>query len=253
MFFGPVVNAARAIAFQIQGAVALFLNNFVLAVRPQVVKSYADNDTGRMYNLTFSTAKYSYMLMLALVLPLCFEIRFVLKIWLGPNVPENTDIFAVIVLITYLMESFHVASLMSYHAIGKIKLGNIVGGTMMILALPISYVLLKIGLPAYSVFIAIFVINFIQMFWGWWIVHHYVPFSYWRLLKTVYVPAVIVTIISVAAPSLILHSMNEGWKRFLLLFFATETIFLITVFFIGLNRDERNRLISVIAQKIRKQ
>jgi hypothetical protein len=39
----------------------------------------------------------------------------------------------------------------------------------------------------------------------------------------------------------------------LLLFFATETIFLITVFFIGLNRDERNRLISVIAQKIRKQ
>ncbi len=167
LFFGPVVNAARAITFQIQGALNQFVTNFLTAVRPQVVKSFAADDYHRMYSLTFSAAKYSYLLMLALMLPLCFEISFVLKIWLGDNVPENTYEFTLIVMITYLMETFHSASLMSYHAIGRIKTGNIVGGTLMILALPLSYISLKIGYPAYSVFIVIFCVNFIQMFFDY--------------------------------------------------------------------------------------
>lgn len=85
VFFGPVVNAARAIAFQIQGAVMQFVNNFMTAVRPQVIKNYADGNVDRMYTLTFYTAKFSYMLMLALVVPLCFEINFVLGMWLGDH------------------------------------------------------------------------------------------------------------------------------------------------------------------------
>ena len=138
LFFGPVVNAARAIAIQVQSGVSQFVNNFLTAVRPQVVKNFAEGNTDEMYSLTFNAAKYSYMLMLALVLPVCFEIRFILSIWLGEKAPEDTAIFVILILLTYLMETFHSASLMSYHAIGKIKLGNIVGGTMMFMALPIS-------------------------------------------------------------------------------------------------------------------
>ena len=44
MFFGPVVNAARGIAYQVQGAVTQFSNNFMTAVRPQIIKSYAEGD-----------------------------------------------------------------------------------------------------------------------------------------------------------------------------------------------------------------
>ena len=77
VFFGPIVNAARAIAFQIQGAVTQFVGNFMTAVRPQVIKNYAEGNVDKMYNMTFYAAKFSYMLMLALVVPIIYEIRFI--------------------------------------------------------------------------------------------------------------------------------------------------------------------------------
>jgi O-antigen/teichoic acid export membrane protein len=250
LFFGPVVNAARAIAVQMQMGAMMLVNNFLMAVRPQVVKSFADNKTERMFSLTFVSAKFAYLLMLAVVLPLCFEMDFILRVWLGDNVPEFTNIFSIIVLITYLMETYHIASLMSYHAIGKIKLGNIVGGTIMILALPFSYISLKMGAPACSVFIVIFCTNFTQMFWGWMIVHRYVSFSYTRLIKEVYLPTIIITLLAVIVP-LIIHSLyNEGWLRFTLLLLSTEVFLLILTYYIALSKEERVKVVSFVKTKL---
>lgn len=251
IFFGPMVNAARAIAFQIQGATMQFVNNFLVAIRPQVVKSYAEGNVGRMYSLTFYAAKFGYMMMLALTLPISFEIDFVLDLWLGNSVPKHTNVFSVIVLLTYLMETFHSASLMSYHAIGKIKLGNIVGGILMISALPLGYLLLKLGFPAYSVFIGIFLVNLIQMFFGWWVIHHYIPFKYIELIKKVYIPSVIVTIMSVITPIIIKNSMDEGLFRFSINTLSTEIILFFSVFYVGLTRYERECVVNIIKSKIK--
>lgn len=251
MFFGPVVNAARAIAIQVQGGVQMFVQNFLVAVRPQVVKSYAEDNIDRMYSLTFSAAKFSYLLMLALILPICFEIDFILQLWLGGMAPSETKSFVVIILITYLMETYHLASLMSYHAIGKIKLGNIVGGSLMISALPLGYVVLKMGVPAYSVFIVIFIVNLTQMFWGWIIVHRYVTFSYLDLVRKVYVPTTIITTISVIAPLVIKNAMPQGWLRFIVLTAVTEIFILLPAYFIALNKSERLKLQNLIMNKIK--
>ena len=254
MFFGPIVNAARAIAGQIQGGVSLFVSNFLLAVRPQVVKSYAEGDSPRMYQLTFMGAKFSYLLMLALLLPLCFEIEFILTIWLGAEeVPENTDIFAIIVLITYLMETYHMSSLMAYHAIGRIKTGNLVGGSLMISSLPISYILLKIGLPAYSVFIAIFAVNFVQMIYSWWLIHRYVVFSYRELIIKVYVPTIVITVLASIPPTLLFLFMPDGWARLIIIIVGTEIPLGALVLFIGLEKVERNRLFSLLKKKYYKK
>lgn len=250
LFFGPVVNAARAITFQIQGALNQFVTNFLTAVRPQVVKSFAADDYHRMYSLTFSAAKYSYLLMLALMLPLCFEISFVLKIWLGDNVPENTYEFTLIVMITYLMETFHSASLMSYHAIGRIKTGNIVGGTLMILALPLSYISLKIGYPAYSVFIVIFCVNFIQMFFGWWLIRRYVHFNWNTLIYKTYVPTILITILSSILPYIIVTNMHEGWMRLIIVTVSIELPLLIMTFFVGIEKEDRVKIKTIMYNKI---
>lgn len=42
IFFNPVVNAARAIVFQISGQIFSFVNNFQIAVGPQLIKYYAE-------------------------------------------------------------------------------------------------------------------------------------------------------------------------------------------------------------------
>ena len=191
--------------------------------------------------------------MLALVLPVCFEINFILNIWLGKNMPPNTPIFAVLVLCTYLMETYHQASLMSYHAIGKIKLGNIVGGTLMICALPLSYVALRFGAPAYSVFIVIFCVNFTQMFWGWMIVHRYVKYSYAELIKRVYIPTVSITLISILVPVLLTQFMEQGWIRLIVLGLATETILLVSTYLLALDKVERAMVYDLIRKKILKK
>ena len=90
LFFGPMVNAARAVAYQIQTAVNHFVIIFLMATRPQVIKSFAEHNYERMYSLTFKSARYSFFLMLALILPICFELRFILNLWLGNATPPDT-------------------------------------------------------------------------------------------------------------------------------------------------------------------
>lgn len=48
LFWGTVVNAARGVAGQIQVAISSLCSNLVIAIRPQLVQSYADgNRSGR--------------------------------------------------------------------------------------------------------------------------------------------------------------------------------------------------------------
>ena len=41
LFFGTLINAAQAIASQVNGAIMSFAQNFTTALRPQIIKSYA--------------------------------------------------------------------------------------------------------------------------------------------------------------------------------------------------------------------
>ena len=251
-FFGPVVNAARAISFQIQGATAQFVGNFLTAVRPQVIKNYAEGNVRRMYTVTFYAAKFSYMLMLALVVPIIYEINFILNIWLGDAVPQDTAVFAVIVLMTYTWRTFHIAALMPYHAIGKIKTGNVTIGSLMIATLPIGYVLLKLGCPAYSVFLVIFAVEIISMFAIYWIIHRLEYFPYKYVFTKILIPCFFVTIVTIAVPTFITHFMEDGWWRFVLVGFTAEASLLLSALYIGLNKEERERVFSLVNGKIKK-
>ena len=92
IFFGPVVNAARAIAVQVQSAVQQFVTNFQMAINPQITKSYAKGDLNQMHNLMFRSARFSFLLLLLITLPVLLETNFLLTVWLK-TVPENTFIF----------------------------------------------------------------------------------------------------------------------------------------------------------------
>lgn len=63
-FFGPVVNAARGIAVQVDGIIQQFVNNFTTAINPQITKSYAGDNKAYMFLLIYTGAKYSYFLVL---------------------------------------------------------------------------------------------------------------------------------------------------------------------------------------------
>lgn len=253
VFFGPVVNAARAIALQIQGATTQFVGNFLTAVRPQVIKNYAEGNVDRMFVMTFYAAKFSYMLMLALVIPVIFEIHFLLRIWLGDAVPAETALFSVIVLITYTWRTFHIAALMPYHAIGKIKTGNVTIGSLMIATLPIGYILFKLGCPAYSVFLVIFAVEIVGMFGIYWLIRRELYFPYRYVFTKILIPCAKVTLLSILLPTLITRYMEDGWLRLSLVIMTTEVSLLLSVLYMGLNREERNRIFSIVKSKIKRK
>lgn len=60
IFTGPVVNAARGIAMQINSAVNQFTNNFMVAIKPQITKCYAVGELQRMQNLIFQGTRLSF-------------------------------------------------------------------------------------------------------------------------------------------------------------------------------------------------
>ncbi|RGD15122.1 hypothetical protein DW665_17225, partial [Parabacteroides sp. AM25-14] len=97
LFFGPAVNAARAVSVQVSAVVTRFTENIMTAVKPQIIKSYASGDREYMIVLIEKSSKYAYFLAALFAIPVMIEIEFILKVWLG-QVPEHTVAFTRLVL-----------------------------------------------------------------------------------------------------------------------------------------------------------
>ena len=68
VFFGPIVNSARAIAFQVSSAMNSFTGNIIMAVRPPMIKQYAEGDYFKVNRyFTFSSKAVFYSLLLILL------------------------------------------------------------------------------------------------------------------------------------------------------------------------------------------
>ena len=92
IFFGTIVNAARGIAIQVQGAGYQLLTGFMTAVRPQIVKSYANGDLNYMHQLIINSSRYSFYLILLITIPIFVNVEYILHLWLK-EVPEHTANF----------------------------------------------------------------------------------------------------------------------------------------------------------------
>src|SRR5690606_32288441 len=155
MFFGPVVNAARGIAYQVSSAINQFVANFQMAMNPQIIKSYAVDDLKYMHQLIYRGAKYSFFLLFTLSLPILLETEQILRLWLK-TVPEYTVIFTRLVIINVLIDCISGPLMTAAQASGKIKLYQSIVGGLLILNLPVSYLFLKLGFqPQITIYISI--------------------------------------------------------------------------------------------------
>lgn len=144
MFFGPTVNAARAVTMQAMNAISQFSSNFMMAVNPQITKSYAVNNKEYLYDLIFKSSRVTFLLMSFLVIPLLFETPFILELWLK-NVPEYTVHFFRLSLIIAIFDSLSLPLSQAIGATGNLKYYQITVGGLLLLILPVSYIFLKYG------------------------------------------------------------------------------------------------------------
>lgn len=249
IFYGVTVNAAAGIANQVSNNVYGFISNFQTAFQPQIVKTYAAKEVERFHKLIFQTSKFSYFMVIVLVLPILFTIDGILEIWLT-EVPEFTAIFCRLILIFFSIEAITAPLWMSIQATGKIRNYQILMASLVFLNFPIAYIVLKVGLPVYTVWIVRIIVNLVTMAARWIYMKKKLEFPLLPYLRNVMLPIVTVTIVALPIP-IILHYMVSGfWANLLIVGFVTLIVTMIDVYFVGMNAHEKDIARNMIFKKI---
>lgn len=254
MFFGPAVNAARGVAYQVMSKVNGFVTNFQMAMNPQIIKSYAAEEREAMYNLVFRGAKLSYLLLLTLSLPVFIEAPLILDIWLK-EVPDFTIIFLRLVLITALLNSLSNPLITTMHASGKVRDYQIVVGLLSLLTLPLVYVGFKVFKlePYYAMIIALGV-EFACHIARLYMLTRIMDFPMWRFLKDVTIRVILVSCVAIVIPYLCYKLIDPISVRFFIVCILSVVSSLFVGFYLGFNKNDRftikRKTILIINKKI---
>ncbi len=238
VFFGPAINAARGIAYQVNGAVNGFVSNFQVALNPQIVKSFATDKKEYMHQLIYRGAKYSFFLLFIITLPILLESEFIINKWLT-NVPEYTILFCRLILIAALIDCISGPLGTAALASGKIKRYQIVVGSLQLMILPISYLLLKIGYAAQITLYVTIIISIISLFVRLIIISPLVELSIVSFVRYVLVPILAVITLSLIISLSCLFAMNPGILRFIFVSFISLASSLFSIILLGLKKDEK--------------
>lgn len=249
MFFTPSVNAARGVAVQIQGVVTQFVGNFQLAIDPQIIKSYAKGDVDYLRKLMFTSSKYSYFLLLFMSLPIMIEADYLLSLWLV-EVPECTTLFMRLILVTTMYDAVSNPFGKAIQATGNIKRYQIVVSGLLILILPVSYVFLKLGFDAYSVFIVHIVIGFIAALVRIEMSCALVNIKMIDVVRGIFIPSVLVTLFATSLPLLYHIVTEDSLSNMIICFFISCLMMCVSVWLLGMTKVERQTVKSKIKQKI---
>lgn len=249
IFFGPIVNAARAIAYQVQGAVTQFSNNFFTAARPQIIKLYADGKVEDMMRLVYNSSWISFYMLLMITLPLCYERDFVLSLWLG-EYPEHTGSFLILILILCLIQALKTPRTTIYHATGHILRTNIMVGGVLCAAFPLAYLFLKLGGSPESVFWAANISMAISEFVSVFILKRYVSYSISNYLFNIHGRCLLVSILAAIVLYFIQQMFNPSFMRVIFMSVSSVIIVGLLAYFIGINAYLRAGLNRTIQAKL---
>lgn len=252
IFFGPAVNAARSIAYQLSNAINNFAVNFYTAVRPQIIKYYANNQKTEMMNLIFQSSRFSYFLLLLLCLPALFETSFLLNLWLD-DVSDYTVLFTRLVIINVIVDALSNPLMVAAQATGKIKVYQLIVGGVLLLNLPISYLFLKLGFqPESTMYISIIISVICQML-RVWILRDMIGLSVMEYQNNVLWIVIRVSIMVLLLPFVLSFGMADGLLRFLLITIVSTLFSSIIIYRYGFNKEERLGFINILNKKLKKK
>ena len=250
-FFTVAANAAMGVAVQVAGALELFVSNFQTAFNPQLIQSYASHDYDAHKNLLFRASKFSYFLLLILLVPIVSNIDFILNLWLT-EVPEYTNYFVIFILISYLFNALSTPFFTSLNASGNIKYYQIALSGIFLGGLLIIYYILNRGAEPYTVSIVAVLIQLILLIARLYFAHRYVAFSYTAFFKQVICRGFIVSFFAFLPTSLFYGKVYGFWLNSVIIIIeGLLTCFLI--FVIGLNRSEKSFVINILKKRMNKK
>lgn len=251
MFFGPVVNAARGLAIQINSGITTFTNGIITAIKPQLIKSYASGDLEYMKSLFCVASKYSAVLMLLLSLPIIFNIDYILSIWLK-EVPDYTNIFTILIIIDALIALLVNPINIVLNGVGKIKVLQFYGRIITLSSLPITYILLKLSIfnDPTIVFYMIILAEIAYLMVCFWDMNRHIGFGIFRYVRNVLFPIILTAGLACTAAYYATQlRLSPFWEFVFISVVAVVSVLLSTCFFVATNA-EKTMVFTFIRKRI---
>ena len=246
LFFGPVVNAARAIANQVLHVVQGFVESFMTAIRPQITKSYASGDHDYMLTLIFYGSRLSYYMLLLLCLPILINSDFLLHLWLK-TVPEHSVLFVQLILVFILMESVSYTLITAQQATGVIRNYQIVVGGLQLLNVPVSYVFLKLGgVPETIMYVAIFFSICCLCARVFILSRNSIQLCVKDFIIKVILNVFVVSVVAAIIPVILNVCLDDNIWSFLLVSVVSVLSTAVSIYYIVLNDKERAKALAVV-------
>lgn len=239
LFFGPVVNAAKGIANQVNNGIQSFVSNIIIPARPHLVQSYSLGKIHRVMNLTYSVSKFSTLVLYMIALPLISEIDYVLKLWLGTNIPEYSASFVKIVVVISFINNLNGSISGVVHASGKMKNYQLFGALVNILAVPVVYMALRIGGTPQLAMVLVAFITLINQIVCMMVLRTIVSYSYKDYILKVILPFILVLIATFWIPIIVKLIIEPSFYRLFIITILCILAVLIATYYCGVTPEER--------------
>lgn len=250
IFFGPSVNAARAVAVKAQHVVQGFVQNFQMSVNPQITQNYARGNVNDVFMLIYRSSRFSFYLMLMIAIPLILEADYVLALWLK-KVPDHSATFLRIVMLVSLNLTLTNPLVVANNAVGNIKRYQMTVGGFLLLIVPITYVVLKLGGTPEDAFLVHLTISVLGLFVRLILTRRRLGLSILDYSKNVFLRIIPVAAFSLLLPCWIYFSTEVTIWSVLSVILVSVLSVSVASFFLGLTKRERDFFVKKLSAVIK--
>ena len=250
VFVGVVVNAAMGVSNQITGRVSEFVSNFQVAFNPQITKLYIKNDQAELNKLVIRGSRYTGFLILIFMVPISFEVRDFLTIWLG-NYPKYTVGFCVLTIISMFFQSTSNPLTSAITSDSNIKKYQLLTTAGYALDFGLCWLLLWLNFVPYIVIIVQIIINLFLVGVRLYMMKEKVktfPVLAW-LNQVILRSFGIILIPSVVSYLLLNIGIGNIWLRFLTISALSCFTTCLFIFLIGMDKKEKSIVLSKLRRK----
>ena len=225
IFFGPLVNAAFAIAISIYNATLSLANSIVLAFRAPMIKAYAANEM-KILDVMFGISNKCILYLLSAIIILIYTVC------LAISSPITTII----------------------QATGNVKFYYICTDSMTLMHLPLAYIMLRLGMPSYSVLLSMLSVIIIAHIIRIVILKRCLKsFKLRTYLQEFLLRGLVITIISYLTTSIFRTYIDKEIIRLLTVFMVSPMITIILFAMFGTNSSERHQLFKIAINLIKRK
>lgn len=253
VFFGPLVNSARAIALQFNLVVTSLTASFLMALRPPMIKSYAEGSYSLLDNMFYLSNKIIYYSLLIICLPVFFEMHTVLSFWLNVD-DDQVVLFSRLMLIYAVIMALNNPISIIIQAVGRVKEYHIAVEFFMLLVVPVTYLFFEMDFPAYSTYVVLIGASFLaHLIRLAALKKFYTSYTHSVYLKSFVMPAFLITVLTGIAVYFLSKVLSGSIFYFVLLVMITMLVVLVLVYLLNINAEEKKVFKNYLYAKLLKK